>query len=429
MNLQYDQVPGLVDSGFLNWETSLIKALLVTDASFVSTQQRVSDVDVYVLGKAVVQGRVVVDGNCYGLPVIFPRSAPGVVYQVLVVLDDATGDPLLLSYTDTDNLDNQITVQRVGLVDHPSHAGRDRWHQASPGHLVDCVKHRYGGMMASLAELTRGTRQLVRDFPQYFEIGEGPLNVLTIRLPHPYVSAPTLQVYVATVEDIGTSTTALVNDWSLDERNGLLKLDNADYLNKQITVAGYHYTWFSDEDIARYVNNVSLEQFYGRPGMSLDNMTDVEAEVLEIGAVVRLLWSLCLELALDIDVSTPEGMFIPAHQRYQQVLQMMQYWENEYTQKSESLNVGLGALQIFWLRRVSYTTNRLVPVYREREIDDPTFPDRLYLPIPAGTMPDDAQGSPFIDPLTGEQMVSTYDESAFDLGATWTSIGTRGDSF
>jgi hypothetical protein len=97
-----------------------------------------------------------------------------------------------------------------------------------------------------------------------------------------------------------------------------------------------------------------------------------------MGAVVRALWSLSIELALDIDVSTPEGMYIPAHQRYSQVIQQMQFWEGQYQERLGSLNIGLGALEQFRLRRVALTTGRYVPVYVDREFDDPRWPHRLY---------------------------------------------------
>jgi hypothetical protein len=165
----------------------------------------------------------------------------------------------------------------------------------------------------------------------------------------------------------------------------LLKLTNEAYLGQQVIVGGYHYVWFADADLVRAVQDVSAEVLYTKGG-EVEDLSDVEAEVIGMGAVVRALWSLSIELALDIDVSTPEGMFIPAHQRYSQVLQMMQYWEGEYDKRAASLNMGLGALEIFQLRRVSYTTGRYVPVYVNREFDDPRWPRRLYPPIPDGTM-------------------------------------------
>ena len=46
---------------------------------------------------------------------------------------------------------------------------------------------------------------------------------------------------------------------------------------------------------------------------------------------------------------------------------MMQYFEGQYEERAAALNIGLGALEQFRLRRVAYLTNRYVPVYKERE--------------------------------------------------------------
>lgn len=264
--------------------------------------------------------------------------------------------------------------------------------------------------MTSITELTIGARAMLRDFPKYFEISEGPLNVLTIRLPHPYVTPSALQVYV-TVPPVppatDPTTVALTTEWDLDERNGLLKFKDASFLNQGVTVAGYHYVWFSDADLVLAVSNVVDEMLYGKTG-GVEGFSDVEAEVIAMGAVVRALWSLSIELALDIDVSTPEGMFIPAHQRYTQVYAMMQYWENEFNTRAASLNMGLGALEIFRLRRVSYTTGRYVPVYRDREFDDPRWPQRLYPPIPWGTAGENEVPKWKKAQLAGEVTIGNY---------------------
>ena len=238
--------------------------------------------------------------------------------------------------------------------------------------------------MASTAEVAAGARGMLRDFPKYFEISEGPLNVLTIRLPHPLISIDTLQVN--TISDAETPVVTPTTKWTLDERNGLLKLNDESFLGQQVVVAGYYYVWFSDSDLKLAMGQAAAEQFYNR-SMTVNTMDPVEAEVLAIGTVVRALWSLSIELALDIDVSTPEGMYIPAHQRYSQVVQQMQYWEQQYESRMGSLNIGMGALEQFRLRRVSQTTGRYVPVYVDREFDDPRWPKRLYPAI--STQPDD----------------------------------------
>jgi len=282
--------------------------------------------------------------------------------------------------------------------------------------------------MTTIAEMTGNARAMIRDFPKYFEISEGPLNVLTIRLPHPYVTPTALQVYVtSSVPPVPpatdpTVTTILTDKWTLDERNGLLKLDDPTYLNQQVIVGGYHYVWFADADLVRAVQDTLGEMTYTN-GKCEETLDDVEAEVISMGAVTRALWSLCIELALDIDVSTPEGMFIPAHQRYAQVLQMMQFWEGQFNERASSLNMGLGALEIFQLRRVSYTTGRYVPVYANREFDDPRWPTRLYPPIPDGTM--GATDVPLWQRVRQTTGVVTY--GADYPSASWPAFLGRGD--
>jgi len=235
--------------------------------------------------------------------------------------------------------------------------------------------------MATPAEVAAGARGMLRDHPKYFEITEGPLNVLTIRLPHPLISPTTLQVYVT--DNADPPVVALTTKWTLDEHNGILKLNDEAYIGSTITVAGYHFVWFSESDLGLAMGQAAAEQFYNR-NVSVSTISSVETEVLMIGTVVRALWSLSIELALDIDVSTPEGMYIPAHQRYSQVIQQMQFWEGQYEEKMASLNIGLGALEQFRLRRVALTTGRYVPVYVDREFDDPRWPHRLYPAIPDG---------------------------------------------
>jgi len=247
----------------------------------------------------------------------------------------------------------------------------------------------------SVAAIADTARTFLRDYPKYFEVELGPLNVLTIRLPHPLVSPQSLKTYV----NDGTATT-LTTDWELDDRNGLLKFTDESLLNQRVLVSGYHYTWFSDSDLLLHSSQAAEEVVYASDG-DINQIEGIYTEVTAMGAVTRALWSLALEFSFDIDVSTPEGMFIPARQRFAQVIQMMQYWEGEYNARANALNIGLGALEVFRLRRISYTTNRYVPVYAEREIDDPRPPKRLYPPIPDGALPavSPAQGIEYLENL------------------------------
>ena len=280
----------------------------------------------------------------------------------------------------------------------------------------------------SLAEISSTARTMMRDFPKYFEVEEGPLNVLTIRLPHPLISSNLLQVFIGspppTLGD--PMSTVLTNAWQLDDRNGLLKLLDESFLDKRVLVTGYHYTWFADSDIEMHAQQTSDEVLYNEGG-DVDDLEGVMLEVTAVGTVVRALWSLMLELSLDIDVSTPEGMYIPARQRFQQVQQALQYWEAEWTSKAAALNIGLNAIGIGRLRRVARLTNRYVPVYREREFDDPRPPQRLYPPIPYEVGPPKERSDDIIEVVTEGDWPTAEERYRMGQDIGWTSIGTRGE--
>src|SRR4051812_18538337 len=125
--------------------------------------------------------------------------------------------------------------------------------------------------------MVAGVRAKLRDFPKYFEINEGRLNVLTIRLPHPYVTPSAMQVYVTTTSTTTppVTTTALTDKWTLDERNGLLKISDESFLGADIIVAGYHYIWFADADLVRVTQEVTSEMLYDNTD-TLDTLSEVE---------------------------------------------------------------------------------------------------------------------------------------------------------
>ena len=284
-------------------------------------------------------------------------------------------------------------------------------------------------MEATLDSISAGARTYLRDFPLFFEVDQGKLNTLTVRLPHPLVSSDMLGVYTTTTTEIPpiTSTTTLTKSWQLDERNGLLKMTDDGLLNKRLLISGYHYSWFLDSDLSFHAGQVMGEMSYGGVH-SLSSMQPAHLEVVMLGTIVHALWSLSMELMLDIDVSTPEGMFIPARQRYAQVLQMLGAFEAEYQSKADMLGMGLGAMEVLGLRRVALTTGRYVPVYREREIDDPTRPDRIFPKIPVG-VPPSQQDEPLLHEVLGSKSyyVEEIAREGQDFGfGGWYPLGTHG---
>lgn len=278
-------------------------------------------------------------------------------------------------------------------------------------------------------------RTFLRDQPQFFEVDLGGITASTIRLPHPNVQASTLQVYFAPMQGDNAEagervvlTPVAPTEYIVDERNGLLKFKNTTVLGKRCLVAGYFYEWFVDSDLEFYANGVLDEHLHGRDGLMLEDMDLTEVDVVAMGAVARALWSLVTQLSTEINVQTPEGMNIPASQRFQQVSAMLGHWEEEYARRAGALNVGLGALRVYQLRRISHQTGRLVPMYVPREYDDPRPPRRVRPPIqtPLTTTPTNVPATT-VDPAFYFYSQEEIGMEGADLGfGGWRTIGTRG---
>lgn len=86
--------------------------------------------------------------------------------------------------------------------------------------------------------------------------------------------------------------------------------------------------------------------------------------------VVEALWGLMTEFSRDIDVTTSESIHIPASQRFRMVQSLLEYWMNAYNKQARALNIGVEKIEMLSLRRVSRSTGRLVPLYKERELNE-----------------------------------------------------------
>lgn len=245
--------------------------------------------------------------------------------------------------------------------------------------------------MCTPTELAAKARMKVRDFPQYFEVPYTAAPIYTIRCPHPNVDPNGVTVW--TPDGTAVAKTA----YQVDGRNGIIKLANPSLYPDGIGISGYFYEWFMPDDLLFASTIVSNQHLYDNTKADDGSgFPAVECDVIATGAVAQAMWSLMAEFATDIDVSTPEGMMIPAHQRFQQMWEMSQFWTQTYKDEAAMIGVGLGAFEQFTLRRVAYLTNRLVPLFREREIDDPRPPVRLLPNIPDGIQ--DGQGTEVVVP-------------------------------
>jgi hypothetical protein len=257
--------------------------------------------------------------------------------------------------------------------------------------------------MTSVSEIAQVSRKLSRDFGTFFEVNFPSLGT-TLRLPHPLVEQ-------ASVDITSNEDGSAVTDFTVMSRQGLLKLDTPYLYPQGVFVTGTFYQWFLEEDLEFFAEVVAAEHIANRTRVTLEDITGPEVEVMGIGALVQALWSLLAEFATDIDVSSPEGISIPAHQRFQQTQALIQYWQSRYDEKAALLNVGLKKIEAFTLRRVSRLSNRLVPVYRPRELDDLCPPVRVRPPIdPIVHLPSDEE----------EETCSASDS----WGIGWTTLGT-----
>jgi hypothetical protein len=263
--------------------------------------------------------------------------------------------------------------------------------------------------MALLEVVMENARHRIRDYPQFFSTTTAQIdpNTRTYNLPHGNVSPNGLQVWgtngtttVTGVTGSGASADATHFTYELDARNGLIRITNpptgAGFAEgTAINVEGYHYEWVSDQELKYFTTMVIAEHKYGRPDFNFETISDVEREVITLGAATEAVYSLLVEYARDIDINTPQAISIPATQRYRQVEDLL-FGDHglmaSYKEKARMLNVGLERIEMMVQRRVSHMTNRLVPIYKHREYDDIALPERVFprVDVQAPTTPPDS---------------------------------------
>jgi hypothetical protein len=232
------------------------------------------------------------------------------------------------------------------------------------------------------ADIVAAARVWLRDFPRFFsDTVDGNGVTYAYHLSSPLVKNDSS---FQAITRVGTNApVTLVNgtDYTVDARNGYILLTAPLASGTTLYVNFYAYEWFLDDDLLSFTNFMLAEHGQDLVNFSLGTVSAAEAEVIRLGVTVMALWALANELSRDIDVTTfVDGTAVPASQRFRQVMDMISRFENLYDSKAAMLNVGLNRIEAFTLRRVSLTTNRLVPVYIPREIDDLATPQRVYPP-------------------------------------------------
>jgi hypothetical protein len=208
-------------------------------------------------------------------------------------------------------------------------------------------------------------RNYLRDFPKFFQTSFDGLG-RTYELGNLNVDKTSL--WIATVTN-NVVTELTTSQYSLDERNGVLRLATTPVANTKIMIEGYYYEWILPVDLQFYAER-SINFHIPTIDVPLEQANAAVLDVVGLGALVEALQALMTEYARDIDVMTSESIHIPGSQRFRMLQSLVQQWEVEYRKHANNLNIGPERIAQFSLRRVSRTTNRLVPLFKSKELGD-----------------------------------------------------------
>lgn len=258
--------------------------------------------------------------------------------------------------------------------------------------LITRVRGELGDRLQPFRDLFRGTG----DVSQY-ELSTGQVQ--------------TTGLVVETVA--GTTTTVLTSpaNYTLDSANGIIDLTVPLPLDTLLMVNGSSYELFSDEELTQKVTDAFAQHGRGRvvsvrfrdtsgfirydqAPLTLANLPVEEELPVALLATLEALWTLSTDAATDINVTTTDGTTVDRAQRFAQLQTQIAAVQSRYELLCQKLEIGMFAIEVTNLRRVSRTTNRLVPQFREQEYDDYSLPTRILPPIGPGHQNDDESGIP-----------------------------------
>jgi hypothetical protein len=182
------------------------------------------------------------------------------------------------------------------------------------------------------------------------------------------------------------NTTTLLNpaDYTVESLYGVIHTTTAPASGHTLYVNGNVWRYFSDDEITTFVNTALLQHTSGRSdaygsAITVATLPELEVYPLVVLCTVEALFALATDASYDININAPDGVSIPRGQRFQQMSSFINQRMEHYKSICAALNIGLWRIEMGTLRRVSRTTNKLVPIYVAQEIDDSSSPDRVYM--------------------------------------------------
>jgi hypothetical protein len=217
-------------------------------------------------------------------------------------------------------------------------------------------------------------RNYLRDFPKFFQVSFDTIG-RTYELGQVNIDPDSIWVATVTSNVVTQLTTA---QYSLDHRNGIMRLASTPAANTTIMIEGYYYEWVLPEDLQFYAER-SINFHKPTIDIPLEQANQAVLDVIGLGALIEALQALMTEYARDIDVMTSESIHIPGSQRFRMLQSLCQQWEVEYHKHANNLNIGPERISQFSLRRISRTTNRYVPLYKGKEIGEYGPIERIFI--------------------------------------------------
>lgn len=234
--------------------------------------------------------------------------------------------------------------------------------------------------MATLADLVSKVRMELGDLPKQFTktfVGDGSTKDFELGVKP--VDVSTLVVTV------NNTPVANPTGYTIEAGYGVIHFTSAPASNAAIKVVGSVFRYFSDAEVEYFVNTAVTQHIYNRSdsygrSMTLKMLPEVEVYPVTILSTIEGLYTLATDSAFDINIFAPDGVTIPRSERYHQLMNLIQQRSEQYRQLCAALNIGLWRIEVGTLRRVSRTTNKLVPIFMPQEIDDSRRPERVFLP-------------------------------------------------
>jgi len=236
--------------------------------------------------------------------------------------------------------------------------------------------------MATTDEIIQRVRLELGDLGKSFVetiIADGTTN--RFQLQYNPVTSVGMTIFVNGVDKSSSANS------SVEATTGVIVLTATPAAGHLVVVKGTHYRYFTDAEMTTIVNSAVLEHSakrtdsLGRP-IILDTLPYVEEYPVTLYATTMALYTLATDASFDIDISAPDGVMIPRSERYRQLTEMAQMRHQQYREICSLLGIGLYAVEVLPLRRISKTTNRYVPIYKPQEVDDKSFAQRAELATP-----------------------------------------------